>query len=299
MPNWQGQPSSRPGRREPDGTPMQTHGLPGFDPSTASAFTIRSRCEFVWEYGASKRPSDLDADGIIDANEQQMAYNKSILKKEVLAAPARLCPSRSSTTGGFEGPGYTTTAFGTGMLEGQPIGVRRSSGNERSTPAQHGQHAEHGLCTGRRHAGRADEPRRGCHGSVGRQVNGFPLTNTVTINWAMRVQGPAGGAGYPVRSVLRRRGVRRYASIIGLIGLVGCRCHHGRRAVSRRPRQGSFGNGATVAFGAWNNFEIRLNFTTKQYSVFLNGAFLRTEGFVDQANKPGGINRITDATMPV
>ena len=55
--------------------------------------------------------------------------------------------------------------------------------------------------------------------------------------------------------------------------------------------------GATVAFGAWNNFEIRMNFTTKQYSVFRDGTFLHTEGFVDQANVPGGLDHLTDIAI--
>ena len=123
-----------------------------------------------------------------------------------------------------------------------------------------------------------------------------PLTNTVTVNWAMRVQGPAGN---PATQFGPFFGVEVYddSTQIGLIGSLGVDATTGDVLYQDANTGFLTETGATVAFGAWNKFEIRMNFTTKQYSVFLNGNFLRTEGFVDQTNVPGGLNKLTDATL--
>jgi protocatechuate 3,4-dioxygenase beta subunit len=268
----------------------------GLDPAKAvSLFTIRSREEYVWEFNASKKPRDLDGNGVIDANEQQMAYNKSVLKTEILAAP--VAPATLFDSGGFEAPAYTTTAFGSGMLEGQPIGApivwqRTVNAGPSSANVQNTVFAPGGGTQAvrmNRAAGATDR--------WGIKFTNAPLTNTVTITWSMRVEGPAGN---PATQFGPFFGVEAYddtSGFIGLIGSLGVDATTGD-VLFQEANTGFFAEtGATAAFGTWNNFEIRMNFTTKQYSVFFNGAFLRTEGFVDQSNKPGGINRITDATL--
>ena len=283
-----------------DGKFIDAKDFQGADPSkAASVFTIRSRWEYVWEFGRpAVRAIWMATDSSRMAppnNEIQMAYNKSVLKTEILAAPN--APSTLFDSGGFEAPSYTTTAFGTGMLEGQPIGAPIVWQRHGQRQPQHGKYPEHGVCTGRRHASSADEPHCGAVDRWGLKFTNAPLTNTVTITWAMRVQGPAGNVATQFGPFF---GVEAYddtSGFIALIGSLGVDATTGDVLLQEATTGFFVETGATSAFGVWNNFEIRMNFTTKQYSVFFNGAFLRTEGFVDQANKPGGINRITDATL--
>ena len=116
-------------------------------------------------------------------------------------------------------------------------------------------------------------------------MNGFPLTNTVSVTWSMRVEGPQGAANQFGPFF----GVELYddsSGIIGLSGSLGVDATTGDVLFQEATTGFLTETGSTVTFAAWNNFEIRLNFTTRQYSVFLNNTFLRTEGFVDQANVP-------------
>ena len=55
--------------------------------------------------------------------------------------------------------------------------------------------------------------------------------------------------------------------------------------------------GSPVTFGQWNRFQIKLDYSTHQYSVYLNGGALGTIGFVDQNNIPGGLNEFSDADI--
>ena len=143
-----------------------------------------------------------------------MAYNKSVLKKEVLAAPAPAVPSNIFTAGGFEAPLYSTTVGG-GMLEGQPFGnppvwqrtvmAGPSTANVQNTIVNAGTQAVQ--------MNRAPN----ALDRWGVKVNGFPLTNTVSVTWSMRVQqtpGPAGQFG-PFF------GVEIYDDSSGIIGLIG------------------------------------------------------------------------------
>lgn len=50
--------------------------------------------------------------------------------------------------------------------------------------------------------------------------------------------------------------------------------------------------GSTVGFGAWNNYAIELNYAADEYSVWLNGVKLHTEGFVD-----GDLGSFSDADI--
>ena len=287
-----------------DGDSYDSGEFQGIDPATSkTAFTILSRCEFVWEFGASSRPRDLDGDGVIEGpggvpiDEIQMAYNKSILKKEVLAAPAPAVPVNIFNAGGFEAPAYHDDRFRhrhAGRSAGRPTPSLPADCDGRP---EHGEYSEHCVRAGG--GTQAVQMNRAANAADrwGVKVNGFPLTNTVSVTWAMRVEGPRGSR--------RPSSVRSLASSSMTIRAASSDCW--ARSVSM-PRPGDVlyqeattgfltETGATVAFGAWNNFEIRLNFTTRQYSVFLNGTFLRTEGFVDQANVPGGLDHITDIAM--
>ena len=55
--------------------------------------------------------------------------------------------------------------------------------------------------------------------------------------------------------------------------------------------------GSMVGFGQWNKFQMKLDYSTHQYSVLLNGSMLGTSGFVDQNNISGGLDQFSDADI--
>jgi hypothetical protein len=55
--------------------------------------------------------------------------------------------------------------------------------------------------------------------------------------------------------------------------------------------------GSLVDFGEWNRFQIKLDYSTHEYTVRLNNLPLATIGFVDQNNIPGGLNDFSDADI--
>jgi PEP-CTERM motif len=60
---------------------------------------------------------------------------------------------------------------------------------------------------------------------------------------------------------------------------------------------GDFVAGPTVAFGAWNHFNIVLDYVDHDYEAYVNNVLITTEEFVDQAEIPGGLNEFTDADI--
>lgn len=105
---------ARPDLESTTGQPTGAPGLNWSPEGSDTAYHVRSRLEFVWEKdpdgrgpnggpetGAINRPRDLNGDGIIDADEQLMAKNKSALKAEVLRG--RLIYGNNFITGSIHG----------------------------------------------------------------------------------------------------------------------------------------------------------------------------------------------------
>ena len=125
----------------------------------------------------------------LTANEQLAAYNKSVLKIEILAAPAPAVPIDIFSAGGFESPLYTTTAFGNGMLEGQPIGKSPVWQQTVDNDANPNNNSFAFIQTTAKNTGTQAVQFNRAAGAVDRlgvKFTNAPQTNTVTITWAMQ-----------------------------------------------------------------------------------------------------------------
>lgn len=129
-------------------------------------------------------------------------------------------------------------------------------------------------------------------------VDGYPGLNQryICIDWDMRVQqtvGPTGTFG-PFF------GVEAYddnASTLGLLGSLGVDASTGDVLYQIQDSGFLTETGTTVAFGAWNNFHIQLDYLTHTYKFGMNGVVLGSTGFVDHNNIPGGLDEFTDADI--
>ena len=119
-----------------------------------------------------------------------------------------------------------------------------------------------------------------------------PAQPCICINWDMRVEqtvGPDGTFG-PFF------GVEAYddASGIGLLGSLGVDATTGD-VLAQDPTLGGalVETGSVVNFGDWNHFQIKLDYSTDQYTIYRNFASLGTFGFVDGA----GLDQFSDADI--
>lgn len=204
---------------------------------------------------------------------------------------------------GFEAPDFTTTFLGTGQLEGQvnpvgfgqiispgqwlrPVGTQTGTGVVQSTVFAPGGGTQ------------AVEINR-----VGNSPDrwGIPVNNQaypeypnppageaaqpcICINWDMRVNGPAGN---PLTDFGPYFGVEANdddVNGIKLLGSLGVDATTGE-VLYQAPGTGDLtASGAFAAFGAWNDYQIKLDYSTHQYTIIYNTVPLGTFAFVDGPN---------------
>ena len=118
-----------------------------------------------------------------------------------------------------------------------------------------------------------------------------PAQPIISIVWDMRVEQTAGAGG----TFGPFFGVEAYddSAVIGLLGSLGVDATTGDVLYQAAFTGFLTESGSVVAFGAWNSFRIQLDYSTDQYTVFLNNAPLATVGFVDGA----GLDQFSDADL--
>jgi hypothetical protein len=233
-----------------------------------------------------------------------------------------LCAGRASATdadivnaAGFESPAFTTTFNGTGQLEGQvnPVGFGQviSPGQWLRTQGTSVNQAivqSAVAAPGGTQAVKVDRLANGGDTRWAVPVNsqGYPdypnpappepAQPFICISWDMRVEQASG----PANTFGPFFGVEAYdddGNPVSLLGSLGVDATTGDVLYQAAGTGFLTETGSIVTFGAWNKFAIELDYSTKMYSYFLNGAMLGTEGFVDEANVVGGLNQFSDADI--
>jgi hypothetical protein len=131
-------------------------------------------------------------------------------------------------------------------------------------------------------------------------VSGWPSERYICIDWDMRVEQtvlPAGSFG-PFF------GVEAYdddAAALGLLASFGVDASNGELLYQVEGSGVLVAPGPTVGFGTWNRYTILLDFVDHDFELYLNMTQVPlpagTDGFVDHANIPGGLNEFTDANI--
>jgi hypothetical protein len=210
-------------------------------------------------------------------------------------------------SGGFELP-FTTVFGGTGQLEGQV----NPAGEGQVLPPGQWQRTPGGTSTatvqstvfapgGGTQAVRVDRARNNDvrwavqvdHLGYPDYPNPFPpepAQPLICISWDMRVEQTAGPAG----TFGPYFAVEAYddSGTIGLLGSLGVDATTAE-VLYQAPGTGVLTpSGASVSFGEWNRFAIELDYSSDEYSIFLNGLMLGTFGFVDP-----GLDQFSDADI--
>jgi len=115
----------------------------------------------------------------------------------------------------------------------------------------------------------------------------------------MRVQGPAGiNNGNQFGPFF---GVEAYddaGNPIALLGSLGVDATTGDVLYQAAGTGVLTETGTVVGFGQWNRFQIKLDYSTHQYSTFVNGAMVGAiTTFVDNAAYPGQLNEFSDGDI--
>lgn len=84
---------------------------------------------------------------------------------------------------------------------------------------------------------------------------------------------------------------------VGLLGSLGVDATTGEVLYQAAGTGFYTATGTTVNFGEWNRFQIKLDYSTHQYTIFQNYVNLGTFGYVDQNNIPGGLDQFSDADI--
>jgi len=127
--------------------------------------------------------------------------------------------------------------------------------------------------------------------------NGQPSQPCICITWDMRVEHSAGNGDTTFGPFF---GVEAYdddGNPVGLLGSLGVDSATGEVLYQAAGTGFLTPTGSTVAYGTWNKFQIKLDYSTHQYSTFLNNVMMGTIGFVDQANTPGGLDQFSDGDI--
>ncbi len=131
--------------------------------------------------------------------------------------------------------------------------------------------------------------------------NGQPQQPCICITWDMSVLQTVSNTTGPFF------GVEAYDNDnnpVATLGSLGVNSTTGevvyQSAVTGPGVGGDFTNtGSFVTLGAnnWNRFQIKLDYSTLQYTVYLNGNTLGTIGFVDEFNYPGQMYQLSDVDI--
>ena len=208
---------------------------------------------------------------------------------------------------GFEPP-FSTVFLGTGQLEGQvnPAGEgqilppgqwQRTPGGTSTAVVQSAVFAPGGGAQAVKVDRAANNDVRWAvqvdHLGYPDYPNPFPpepAQPCICINWDMRVEQTQGAAG----TFGPFFGVEAYddATKIGLLGALGVDATTGDILYQATGSGVLTETGSTVSFGEWNLFQIKLDYSTDEYTIFRNFANLGTFGFVD-----GNLDQFSDADI--
>lgn len=216
---------------------------------------------------------------------------------------------------GFEAPSFTTTFNGTGQLEGQinPVGE-----GQVISPGQWLRTKGVGLSTATVQStmfapgggNQAVQVNRAANSddrwAVPVNALGYPdypnpappepAQPCICITWDMKVMQTNGAAN----TFGPFFGVEAYdddGNPVGLLGSLGVDATTGDVLYQAAGSGFYTETGATVNFGDWNRFQIKLDYSTHQYTIFKNFVNLGTFGYVDQNNIPGGLDQFSDADI--
>jgi hypothetical protein len=123
-----------------------------------------------------------------------------------------------------------------------------------------------------------------------------PQQPCICITWDMRVEQTSG----PQDTFGPLFGIEAYDDDANPVGLLGSMFVDATTAevLYQAPDTGFLTpTGDLVAFGDWNRYQIKLDYSTHEYSIYLNGLPRGTFGYVDQNNIPGGLNEFSDADI--
>jgi hypothetical protein len=126
-----------------------------------------------------------------------------------------------------------------------------------------------------------------------------PAQPCICITWDMRVQGPAGiNNGNQFGPFF---GVEAYddaGNPIALLGSLGVDATTGDVLYQAAGTGVLTETGKVVSFGQWNRFQIKLDYSTHQYTTYVNGALVGAiTTFVDNAAYPGQLNEFSDGDI--
>ena len=223
-----------------------------------------------------------------------------------VAGPVRADDDDIVNSGGFELP-FTTVFGGAGHLEGQvnppgegqvlpPGQWQRTPGGTSTAVVQNAVFAPGGGTQAVRVNRSANNDVRWAvsvdHLGYPDYPNPFPpepAQPLICISWNMRVEQTVGAPFGPFF------GVEAYddtGAAIGLLGSLGVDASSGD-VLYQAPVTGVLTEtGSVVTFGEWNQFQILLNYSTDEYTIYRNGAALGTFLFVDR-----GLDQFSDADI--
>jgi hypothetical protein len=185
---------------------------------------------------------------------------------------------------GFEAPDYSTTFLGTGQLEGQSSWVRTSGPALGTAVVQTAVVLSGDQAVQVDRAANSDD-----RWAV--PVVGLPSLPVVSIDWDMRVEDARGGTAFgPFFGVAAYDG----SGASGLLGSMGINATTGEVLYQAADTGFLTVAPATVNFGEWNHFQIELDYSVDEYTIFLNGTPLSTTGFVDRG---AGLDDFSDADI--
>lgn len=118
-----------------------------------------------------------------------------------------------------------------------------------------------------------------------------PAQPCICLNWDMRVENALGGAN----AFGPFFGVEAYdddGGAVGLLGSLGVDATTGEILYQATGTGVLTPTGGLVNFGEWNHFQIKLDYSTDQYTIYRNFANLGTFGFVDP-----GLDQFTDGDI--
>ncbi|MEX0643148.1 MAG: hypothetical protein WD468_10635 [Pirellulales bacterium] len=215
---------------------------------------------------------------------------------------------------GFAPPDFTTTFLGTGQLEGQvnpvgfgqaispgqwlrPLGTQTGTGVVQSTvfspTVLSGDVANTQAVKIDRINNSPDRwgipvNNQGYPEYPGPNANGEPLQPCICINWDMRVEGPAGVPGdFPDGDFGPYFGVEANDDDVSGIKLLGSLGVDATTAevLYQAPGSGDLTPaGPVTVFGTWHNYQIKLDYSTHDYTIYYDQFPLGTFAFVDGQN---------------
>jgi hypothetical protein len=128
---------------------------------------------------------------------------------------------------------------------------------------------------------------------------GQPQQPCICITWDMRVQGPAGiNNGNQFGPYFGVEAYDDQGNPLALLGSLGVDATTGDVLYQAAGSGNLTETGASVPFGQWNRFQIKLDYSTHQYTTYVNGAAVGViSTFVDNAANPGLLNEFSDADI--